>query len=294
MIITSVEGLRDPFILVDNGVYYLYGTGVHGDDWENTCWDCYINDSGNLSGEWKHVDNLIYERPSKAEKQFWAPEVHKYNGFYYMIATYYSSDTGHRGCSVLKATSPTGPFIEIGDGHITPKNWDAIDATLYIDRSGQPWLVFVHEWTCTDDGIGRMNAAKLSDDLTHLISEPVELFRADSPSWASKEITDGCFVHTLSDGKLIMIWSNFDENGYCIGVAHSKRGDIDGEWEHENKPLYNRGSFDRHDGGHGMIFTDIEGRQYICCHSPNTPCDECKERTILIPIEERNGTLHRK
>ena len=28
MIVTNVEGLRDPFILCENGVYYLYGTGV--------------------------------------------------------------------------------------------------------------------------------------------------------------------------------------------------------------------------------------------------------------------------
>ena len=32
MIITNVEGLRDPFVLLDNGVYYLYGTGVVGND----------------------------------------------------------------------------------------------------------------------------------------------------------------------------------------------------------------------------------------------------------------------
>ena len=33
MIITNVEGLRDPFVLVDDGVYYLYGTGVSNEDW---------------------------------------------------------------------------------------------------------------------------------------------------------------------------------------------------------------------------------------------------------------------
>ena len=47
MIITKVEGLRDPFLLQENGVYYLYGTGVAG-DWDNTTWDCYVNRSGDL------------------------------------------------------------------------------------------------------------------------------------------------------------------------------------------------------------------------------------------------------
>lgn len=291
MIVTNVEGLRDPFMLVDDGVYYLYGTGVLNSDWDNTTWDCYVNDSGKLDGKWKRTENLIYEKPVYAQKQFWAPEVHKYNGSYYMLASYYSSETKHRGSSIFRASSPTGPFVEISDGHITPHDKDCIDATLYVDGKGQPWLVFVHEWTCTDDGIGRMDVAKLSDDLTHLISAPVELFRADSPAWTNKNVTDGCFVHTLSDGNLIMLWSNHEQDGYCIGIAHSKNGAVDGQWEHEKTPLYKRGILDHHDGGHGMIFADTNGKQYLCCHSPNQPCEECKERTVLLSVTERNGTL---
>lgn len=290
MIITKVEGLRDPFLLQENGVYYLYGTGVAG-DWDNTTWDCYVNRSGDLCGPWERQEKLVYQRPVHAEKQFWAPEVHKYNGAYYMVCSYYSSQTGHRGSTILRAASPTGPFTEISDGHITPHNWDCIDATLFVDRHGQPWLVFVHEWTCTDDGIGRMAVAKLSDDLTHMITEPKEIFRADSPAWTNKRVTDGCFLRTLADGKLIMLWSNFDEDGYCIALAHSQNGEVDGTWEQETAPLYKRGTLDGHDGGHGMVFTDVDGKQYICCHSPNKPCETCRERTVLIPVREENGTL---
>ena len=61
MIVTNVKGLRDPFMLVDDGVYYLYGTGVLNKDWDNTTWDCYVNDSGSLSGEWKKTEKLIYQ-----------------------------------------------------------------------------------------------------------------------------------------------------------------------------------------------------------------------------------------
>lgn len=290
MFVTNVEGLRDPFILLDNGIYYLYGTRVIS-DWNNTVWDCYINDSGNLKGKWKKAENFIFQRPADAEKHLWAPEVHKHNGMYYMFCTYFSSKTKHRGSSVFRASSPTGPFFEISDGHITPHDRDCIDATLHIDKNGLPWLVFVHEWTSTDDGVGRMDAAKLSEDFTHLISEPVELFRADSPSWTDKNITDGCYLHTLSNGHLIMIWSNFEQDGYCIGVAHSKNDDVDGKWEQEEKPLYKRGMLDHHDGGHGMLFTDTDGTQYICCHSPNAPCEECNERTIFIPFKEQENTL---
>ena len=268
MIVTNVEGLRDPFMLVDDGVYYLYGTGVLNKDWDNTTWDCYVNDSGSLFGEWKKTEKLVYQKPAHAQKQFWAPEVHKYNGSYYMLASYYSSKTNHRGTSILKAPSPTGPFVEISDGHITPHDIDAIDGTFYVDKNNQPWLVFVHEWTCTNDNIGRMAIAKLSDDLSRIISEPVEIFRADSPSWTNKRVTDGCFMHRLSDGRLLMLWSNFEDNGYCIGIAHSQNGEVSGQWVHENAPLYKRNDIDHYDGGHGMIFSSGD-ELYLTFHTPN-------------------------
>jgi hypothetical protein len=66
---------------------------------------------------------------------------------------------------------------------------------------------------------------------------------------------------------------------------------VNGNWEHEETPLYKRGVLDHHDGGHGMLFTDKDGSQYICCHSPNTPCEECKERAIFIPVKEQDDTL---
>ena len=291
MIITNVEGLRDPFILQDRGIYYLYGTGVTEQDWDNTLWACYVNDSGRLDGQWKRTEAPVYVRPADAQKQLWAPEVHRYHGQYYMLASYYSSRTQHRGCSVLRSASPTGPFVEISNGHITPHDRDCIDATLYVDEGGQPWLVFVHEWTCTDDGIGRMDAAKVSDDLTRLICQPVELFRADSPVWTDRCVTDGCFLHKTAEGKLLMLWSNHIDSGYCMGIAHSQSGTVEGPWEQEAAPFFTRGMLDRHDGGHGMLFTDTDGKRYLCCHSPNSPCPECAERTVLIPIQEADGTL---
>ncbi len=285
MIKTNVEYFRDPFVLIDDGVYYAYGTGI-------TTWDCYKNTSGRLDGEWKKTNELVYVEPQYAVKDRWAPEVHKYKGNYYMFATYYSSLTNHRGCTILKSASPEGPFVEITDGHITPKEWDAIDGTFYVDKDGQPWMIFVHEWTCTDDGIGRMAAAKLSDDLTHFISEPVELFRADDPAWTNKRVTDGCFMYESADNGLIMIWSNFDDEGnYCVGVAHSDNGCIDGKWTQDASPMFSKKITGKYDGGHAMIFKDNNGKIYMSLHSPNRATEGCVERMVFVPIKEENGTL---
>lgn len=292
MIETNIESLRDPFVLVENEVYYAYGTGVIGKDVDNTIWGCYKNISGKLDGNWEMTENLVYKLPENAIKNRWAPEVHKYKGNYYMFATYYSSLTNHRGCTILKSVSPEGPFMEITNGHITPDNWDALDGTFYVDKVGQPWMIFVHEWICTDDGIGRMAAAKLSDDLTHFISEPIELFRADAPAWTNHFVTDGCFMYETEDHGLLMIWSNFDdEKNYCVGIAHSNNGLVDGKWTQEETPMFSKKTTGKYDGGHGMIFKDNDGKLYISVHSPNSPTEECGERTVFVPVTEKNGTL---
>ena len=276
--------VRDPSVLVEEGAYYVYGTS----------WKCFRNKSGSLKGSWKKIDiEVTLAHPETDGGSHWAPEVHKYNGAYYMFTTYYNSETAHRGCIILKADSPEGPFVEITDGHITPSNWDCIDGTFYVDPDGQPWMVFVHEWTCMPDGIGSFAAAKLSDDLTHFISEPIELFKANEPVWAKSNVTDGCFMYTTEDGELLMIWSNFDAFGYALAVARSSNGRLDGEWIHEKDLLYSKYMTNGFDGGHGMIFRDTDGQMYVVFHSPNTATDDRKEIPVFLPIEEKDGRLVR-
>ena len=282
MITTTINKLRDPCILVEDGVYYAYGTG----------WTCYKNTSGNLEGPWEKVGNVasVADRSTDGGSH-WAPEVHKYNGAYYMFTTYLNKATGHRGCTIMKSDSPEGPFVEITGGHITPADWDAIDGTLYVDPDGQPWMVFVHEWTSMPNNVGSFAAAKLSEDFTHFISEPMELFLANEPSWAVSGVTDGCWMYTTAEGDLLMVWSNFDAHGYTVAVARSSNGRLDGEWIHEEKLLYSKYMTGTYDGGHGMIFTDTDGQMYLSFHSPNTATGDRKERPTFLAIREENGQL---
>lgn len=281
MIVSSLPQLRDPCILVEDGVYYAYGTR----------WIGFKNTSGDLRGEWEEL-GVVAQIPENAETNYWAPEVHKFNGAYYMFTTYRSSVTGHRGCTIMKSDKPEGPFVEITNGHITPSDWDSIDGTFYVDTDGQPWMVFVHEWTSTDDGIGRMAAAKLSDDLTHFVSEPVELFRADDPSWSRAQVTDGCWMYRCEDGQLLMLWSNSDSAGYCVGIARSVDGRVDGTWTQDKDLLYSKNMMGvKYDGGHGMLFYDTDGQMYLSIHSPNGGGLDRPETPVFIPVREENGTI---
>lgn len=283
LITSSIPYLRDPCVLEVDGVYYVYGTN----------WECYKNSTGSLKDGWLKI-NLRVQLSNDARDggDHWAPEVHAYNGYYYMFTTYRNKENGNRhGCTILRADSPEGPFVEITNGTITPPEWDAIDGTLYVDPDGQPWMIFVREWVSAPNNVGTFVAAKLSKDLTQLISEPFELFKSDEPTWATMSVTDGCWMYTTKEGELLMLWSNFDELGYCVAVARSSNGRLDGEWIHEDRLLYSRYMTGRYDGGHSMIFKDATGQAYLSFHSPNQTENGRNERAVFLAIKEQDGKL---
>lgn len=279
---TSV-GVRDPFVLEVNGTYYMYGTGLR--------WPGYgCVKSTDLKNWSSPVGVFVPPADFDGNGDWWAPECHFYNGNYYLFATYHSSKSDKRGVGIFRSASPEGPFELISDGHITPKEKDAIDGTLYVDEEGQPWMVYVGEWTSNEDGIGNMMAAKLSDDLTHFISDPVLLFRADAPVWAEGNITDGPFLYKTKSGRLLMLWSNGDRNGYCVGIAYSSDGTVGGRWYQQSTVLYT-GARKAPDGGHGMIFTSPDGKLMLSVHSPNSAKENLPTTAVFAELEDIGCTV---
>lgn len=277
MMKASDINIRDPFILIENGKYYLYGTRG-ADTWSNgSGFDVYVSD--NLI-EWSEP-KPAFERFEGfwADKNYWAPEVHEYKGEYYMLASF-KSDTHERGTQILKSSSPEGPFLPHSDGPVTPAEWSCLDGTFYVE-DGIPYMIFCHEWTQIYDG--EMCLLQLSDDLTHAVGAPRTLFKASyMPSVKNRiengYVTDGPFIRKRKDGKLIMIWSSYDENGYIEVVSFSDNGSVHGNWLHCEKPL------SAENGGHGMLFEDKNGQLYFTMHSPNMPSRA--ERVRLFPMRE--------
>ena len=185
-----------------------------------------------------------------------------------------------------------GPFRDIAGGCVVKPEWDTIDGTLYVDESG-PWMVFVHEWTSMPDGIGVMAAVRMKDDLTTCVGEPIELFKAKDVAWARNRIVDGPYLYKTAGGRLIMLWSNHNEKGYCVAKARSVSGRIDGEWTHEPTFLYEKGILPdcTCDGGHGMLFVDKRGRLMLAVHTPNGRADGGFEHLLLKEVVERDETL---
>ncbi len=272
--------IRDPFVLVKDGKYYLYGT--RGE----TAWtkafglDVYVSDD--LDNWSEPHECFTLPEDFWADREIWAPEVHEYKGKFYMFVTFNNSEK-NRATQILRSETPMGPFLPFADGPVTPEGWQCLDGTFYVDSDGKPYIVFCHEWTQVVDG--EIHAMPLTEDLSAAAGDPILLFKASQPEWADKSrdkfITDGPFMYTTKEGRLLMIWSTFTQTGYVQAIAYSDNGKIDGKWLHE-KPMFEK------DGGHGMIFDDLNGKKHLILHSPN---ENPLERPVLFDIEEKDGTL---
>lgn len=275
--------IRDPFVLVYKGHYYLYGTRGA------TCWgeadgfDCYV---GTTLEAFEGPYEVFHKTEDFApHKNYWAPEVYAYGGKFYMFASFYTDGVG-RGTHCLTADSPLGPFVPYSDGSITPKEWAALDGTLYVDTDGTPYMVFCHEWEDAA-GNGTVCAVELTKDLKAAVGEPRLLFRATDalpavagfrhPVKGEIYVTDGPFLFRDKEGKLRMIWSSFAEgNRYCVALASPGNGCFKDEWKPERELLFAK------DGGHGMLFTGLDGKRYLAIHSPN---ETLKERPFFYEVD---------
>lgn len=271
--------IRDPFALVVDGKYYMYGTRAANFGQGTGGFDVYVGtDLENWSEPKAVFESEKYGLNTSAN---WAPEVHFYKGNYYMLATFVQPD-GLRGTYILKCDTPDGDFEPLTGSAITPKGWECLDGTLHIEND-RVYCVFCHEHTQILDGtICRL---ELSEDLTHAVDEPVVLFAASSflnreATEADHNVTDGPYLYRKKDGKLLMIWSTC-YNGYRQCVATSDNDSICGNWSH--LPTI----FDD-DGGHGMIFKDLDGELRLTLHCPNI---SLKEHPVFFGLTETEDSV---
>lgn len=274
--------IRDPFILADDGKYYLYGS--RGEEtWSGKCSGLDVYVSSDLKIWSEAFEAFTPPENFWSDMDFWAPEVHKYNNEYYMFVSF-KSHNRCRGTQILKASSPLGPFVVHSDGPVTPDDWECLDGTLYIEND-VPYIVFCHEWTQIDNG--EICAMELSKDLRKAVSSPKILFHASEPSWSDgyrpgKYVTDGPFMYRTQSGRLLMIWSSFSKKQYCEAISYSDNGSISGNWIHDDRLLFEK------DGGHGMLFRSFDGELMFILHMPNK---SPYERPCLFKVIEKDNTL---
>lgn len=281
--------IRDPFILVDNGTYYMYASSSVGG-----AGGVAVFTSKDLDRWTEKVQVMTLPEENWSRGTVWAPEVHKYKGKYYLFATINEPtnwkmsredwpDYMYRATQIFRSDSPMGPFVATSAMPQTPIDYMALDGTLFIE-DGEPYMVFCHEWVQIVDGT--VEYIKLDRKLSKAVSSPVRMFNGSSCVVAepdnSNYVTDGCFMYRTRTGKLLMIWASFGPDGYAECIAESLTGKLAGPWRQQSEPLF------KQDGGHAMIFTDLEGKLRLVLHSPN---GGGMERARLFTLEDTGDSL---
>jgi len=270
--------IRDPFIVTDkeNGCYYMYGTTALADESIRAGCSFSMYKTNDLENFEEPV--VVFDADGSdfwGKKDFWAPEVHIYNGKYYLFGSV-KAEGRCRGTHIFVSQTPYGPFVPVSDKPATPLDRECLDGTLWVE-DGIPYMVFCHEWIQVHDGT--ICAVRLSDDLSESVGEPFELFKATDAGVTTigndsgNYVTDGPFLYT-ENGKLRMIWSSFIEGRYAVLDAQSDGG-LRGKWSHH-------GSRFDFNGGHAMLFDTLDGTHMISLHSPNHPG---QERAVFIEIK---------
>ncbi|MGE5608949.1 MAG: glycoside hydrolase family 43 protein [Bacillota bacterium] len=289
--------IRDPFILpvAESKTYYMYcAMPVRLED-GRTRPGVGVYTSTDLQ-QWQGPKPVFhFPDPFWADQSVWAPEVHRYQGKYYLFAAFTSKDKlatpqgrqqqVKRATQILVSESPEGPFKPFADKPHTPEDWMSLDGTLWVE-DGVPYMIFCHEWIQVDDGT--MELLPLKDDLSTVAGLPQTLFKASDAKWARSlhpangYVTDGPFLYRTHTGRLLMIWSSFGQNSkYMVGLAYSISGKVTGPWRQMDEPLL------AIDGGHGMIFKTFDGRLVLSIHQPN----HGNIRARLFHLEDLGHTL---
>jgi GH43 family beta-xylosidase len=289
--------IRDPFILpiADSQTYYMYSSmQVRLDDGRKRP-GVGVYTSQDLQ-RWEGPQPVFHFPDGFwADQSVWAPEVHRYQGKYYLFATFTSKDKlptppgrqqqVKRATQILVSDSPEGPFKPFSDKPHTPQDWMSLDGTFWAE-DGTPYMIFCHEWVQVGDGT--MELVRLKDDLSEVAGKPQTLFKASDTKWVSGlqpadgYVTDGPFLYRTKSGKLLMIWSSFNKDRkYAVGIAYSTSGKVTGPWKQMDEPLL------AIDGGHGMIFKTFDGRLVMPIHQPN----QGRIRARLFELEDVGDTL---
>jgi hypothetical protein len=203
--------LHDPYIVADRAsrTYYLYTSNVgsvSGTPGTGTM----VYRSRDLR-DWlePEVVFLTADHPGLwATRGAWAPEVHEYQGRYYLFTTLHDETKKlpipppnqygtpfqlpnyMRGTIVAGSDSLLGPFVPLDTSRPTPpENFMTLDGTLYVDRDGQPWMVYAHEWLQRIDGT--IEAIRLTDDLSGTVGDPIFLCKGSDAFWLTEQIPGG-------------------------------------------------------------------------------------------------------
>ncbi|MGB3773934.1 MAG: glycoside hydrolase family 43 protein, partial [Leeuwenhoekiella sp.] len=246
----------DPYVLNDgDGTYFMYGTGGGAKDG----FGAYAS-TDLVNWEYKGQVYKGNTKESWAVSAFWAPEVYKKEGKYYMFFSAQwkvnpTNELENFKIGVAVADKPTGPFKEMQDKPLFDPGYPIIDANVFKDSNGKYYLYYsracykhpvdseVATWAKEKGWYDEIEESwvygiELKPDFTGVVGEPKLLLQPPksmddkNAAWESRSVTshevnrrwtEGSYTFKHDGTYYIMYSANyFGGKNYAVGYATSK------------------------------------------------------------------------
>jgi len=219
-----LESGADPWVIRDGDSYYYCYSGGNG-----VC----VNRIESLDKITAEGGTKVYTAPEGTmySKEYWAPELHKIGGKWYIYVAADDGDNYNHRMYVLECTGddPTDPYIMKGKITDSTDKW-AIDGTV-LQYKGECYFIW-SGWEGDVNVAQNIYIAHMSDPWT-IDSERVELSRPQfrfEKLGGTPSINEGPVALVAPSGETVHIvysgsgsWSDF----YCLGLlTFSGEGDI--------------------------------------------------------------------
>ncbi len=272
----------DPFVFLDDdGTYYMYTT--------NSSYWGYIGYTSRDLVNWSSLGYVFKKADITLEGEStitanWAPEVFKYNGKYYMIASV------NEYLTILTAESPAGPFAADGDTATKLFDYKAIDGHIFTDDDGQAYLYYVKcgydsilkasgnvIWGCKFD---LATMTPVSDTNTRLIAS------SNSYTWENRNqenVAEGPAI-IKRNGKYYMLYTcnGYTNKNYAVGVAQAT-SPLGSYSRQSNNPVIIGSTASGMVGvGHCCYTTSPDGREYWMVYHKHAGLNQVENREICI------------
>ncbi len=209
----SIGDFPDPFVLVDNGLYFAYATNGQGKNVQ------VLRSSDRLA--WTPLADAMPELPSWARTTgsfVWAPEVIKLGGRYLLYFTARDKTIDKQCIGVAVANKPEGPFKDVSSQPLVCQvaEGGTIDASPFLD-GGKLFLYFKNDGNCCGQPTW-LYAQELAADGLSLLGAPVRLLRNEH-AWEGAVIEAPTML--LYAGSYFLFYSGNDYGGtpYAVGYA---------------------------------------------------------------------------
>lgn len=284
----------DPFVLFNDGMYYLYATSA-GDGFKY--WT-----STNLS-DWVEKGYAYRKKDdSWGEGSFWAPEVIKYQNKFYMVYSATGNTMYSKGMRICLAVSddPGGPFTDI-HAPLFDLGFSCIDGHIFVDTDGKPYLYYEmvgavgEHWKNQGYLWGMVMGVELSPDLSKPLHEPVLCLYCnqewEGPESMTARSNEGMTVFK-NNGIYYMTYSgnHYADPDYGVGYATSDRPL--GFWiKNKNNPILKKDlSIGVSGPGHNSIVKSPDQKEwFIIYHSHADPSKPSGRRILNIDRIVFNG-----